>query len=361
MSVKFIPSLKAFACVKIALAVYFSPEVREFEKKLNCPAFCDSCVELWELFLRERVSRCPLSLLLQRNVITFIKILSSELSLWRKNHSEMLIFDPYSVNPVWNSFGIIDTLRTAVELVHCKGLHFEQRFTLACYYWLTKDMLQIWEKASSQEKEILIQNVDTSKISTTFATSNPDIYKSLKFRNEFLNKWIEWINKGVTEKGLCYFYCYAISAVEHIPMQSSLLKQANQRLTLHLLEEKLIKNGRLNDMECICLFNLDVIEQEELCKRNPFHLLMVFLQWPLQNLFLEMADRLWIHLKRADFNVLLHAIRHKINNDWRDFDYKDLLKKFCILSPYHFQDCDHKSEMERIRCRAQKDTLLSLL
>ncbi|GFX55649.1 hypothetical protein TNCV_269371 [Trichonephila clavipes] len=73
----------------------------------------------------------------------------SELSLWRKNHSEMLIFDPYSVNPVWNSFGIIDTLRTAVELIYCKGLHFEQRFTLACYYWLTKEMLDMGKSVFS--------------------------------------------------------------------------------------------------------------------------------------------------------------------------------------------------------------------
>ncbi|GFX55648.1 hypothetical protein TNCV_269361 [Trichonephila clavipes] len=169
---------------------------------------------------------------------------------------------------------------------------------------------------------------------------------------EFLNKWIEWVKEGVTEEGLCYFYCYAISAVEHIPMQSSLLKKANQRLTLNLLEEKLIKNGRLNDMECICLFNLDVKEQGEFYKTNPFHLLMVFLQWPLQNLFLKMADRLWIHLKRVDFNALLYAIRHKINNDWRDFDYKDLLKNFCTRSPYHFRDCDHKSETERAGFRS---------
>ncbi|GFY68848.1 uncharacterized protein TNIN_432181 [Trichonephila inaurata madagascariensis] len=357
---KSIPSLKHLASVKIALAVHTHPEVMEFEKKFNSPACCYPRGELWVQFFKKRVSRCPLSLELQENVITFIKSLISELSLWRKNHSEMLIFDPYSINPVWNSFGLIDTLRTAVELVNCKGLHFEQRFTLACYYWLTKEMLQIWKNASPQEKEILIQNVDTSKISPTFATSNPDRYQSLKLRNEFLNKWIEWIKEGATEEGLCYFYCYAISSMKHIPMQSSLLKQANQRLTLDLLEKKLRRNGKMNDMECICFLNLDVKEQEELYKTDPYHILMVFLQWPLQNLFLEVADRLWIHLRRVEFNALLDEMQHKINSGWKDFDYVDLFKKFAntvrsSVSKVVLKEEFGKSFPVRLLCRSGID------
>ncbi|GFQ71708.1 uncharacterized protein TNCT_676861 [Trichonephila clavata] len=342
MLVTIVPSLQKLAIVKIAVCVYTNPEVREFENNsMGHFGFYATHERNWVSFIRERVSQCELREDFQKKVITYMKPLSLELSSWHRCLRDMFVFLAEDISPVWSSSGAIDQLRTAKKLVHCQDLPFLERFSLACLFWMSDDILKIWEKASSQEKEKAIRNVIRNEFSIFMNEADR------KLRSEFLKKWITWIKKGAVDHEQYYFYGFALFSMPYIPMQSHLLTKSSPQLVLESLGIRLRSNGRLNNLEYICLVNLDVKYQNELYKTKPYGLLRAFLHWPLQSHFLEMADRLWSYLTEDDFDQLLCSILEKLRQGWEDANYGDLLKRFFFRSPKEFRILDKKSAFFR--------------
>ncbi|GFU44919.1 uncharacterized protein TNCV_4234501 [Trichonephila clavipes] len=342
MLVTIVPSLQHLAIVKISVCVYTNPEVRKFENNLRGGfGFYDTLEREWISFIRERVSHCALQEASQKKVIDFMRPLSLELCVWHKHLNEMFAFLAHTITPVWNSTGTIDQLRTAKKLVHCQDLPFLERFSLACHFWMTDDILEIWKEKPLQEREKVIQNMRRNKFSLFMNE------KVLKLRKEFLNKWIEWIEEGAVDHKQYYFYCFALFSMPYLPMQSHLLKKASPQAALDALRDRLRNSFRLNDLDCVCLLNLDVNYQEELFKTVPLGLLMALLHHPLQNNFLKMAQLLWDYLTEKEFDELLFSICLKLRQGWKDYDYRDLLKNFICRSPREFKTLDKKSAFFR--------------
>ncbi|GFY60260.1 uncharacterized protein TNIN_500181 [Trichonephila inaurata madagascariensis] len=342
MLVTIVPSLQHLAIVKIAVCVYTSPEVRKFEKNMmGCFGFSEIHEREWISFIRERVSHCALQEKFQKKVIDFMKPLSLELCLWHTHLNKMFVFHAPTITPVWNSAGTIDQLRTARKLVHCQDLPFLERFSLACHFWMTDDVLEIWKETPLQEREKAIQNMRRNEFSLFMNE------KVRKLRKEFLNKWIEWMDEGAVDHEQYYFYCFSLFSMPYLPMQSYLLKKASPQATLDALRDRLRSNPRLNDLEYACLLNLDVNYQEELRKTEPYGLLMAFLHHPLQNHFLKMAELVGDYLKEEEFDNLLFSIFLKLREGWKDYDYRDLLKNFFFRSPMEFRMLDKKSAFFR--------------
>ncbi|GFQ88381.1 uncharacterized protein TNCT_392401 [Trichonephila clavata] len=317
MSVNFVPSLQQFAVVKVAVAVYTNHEVMEFEKKLRLTkrAFFNADFKTWEPFMRQKVSSLPLPTAFRERVLTLMMPLSFEYWMWRYNHDEFCNNDLYSNHIVWNSFGMIDRFKTAERLIRCQDFTTHQRDTLAYCYGRRDNVLEWKEDISFGGKF-----VSHSSIDSCYAELCPEPLYSLSVEMN-RHKNMRRLSKGLA--------CFLKS--------DDLLQKLTSLEDLKLLIRRIKRNRRICNNERICLFNLDIIQQEEFFMREPLLILKVLLQWPLQTQFLEVADRLWAHLKEDDFVEILNTILCKIKRGWRDFDYMDLLVNFWLQSPSHFQ------------------------
>ncbi|GFQ98220.1 hypothetical protein TNCT_253341 [Trichonephila clavata] len=132
----FIHSLEHLALSKVAVEIYTSPEVREYERKLVQP-FYYTYNAFWEPFVWEKVSSWVPFEVIQDKIVGAIKPLSNELLMWKADHCKIL--GPNAEEKIsfcWKPEGTIDRLETAKSLIHDKDFTIGQRFILACYYWL---------------------------------------------------------------------------------------------------------------------------------------------------------------------------------------------------------------------------------
>ncbi|GIX88151.1 RNase H domain-containing protein [Caerostris extrusa] len=83
---------------------------------------------------------------------------------------------------------------------------------------------------------------------------------------------------------------------------------------------------------------MDSNTQELVLRRTPFITLRCFLDWPLQTVFMNVANRMWNYLSEEDFCVMLRYILFdRIFRESRDFNYVDLLKGVLVPKSHSFQ------------------------
>ncbi|GFT45141.1 uncharacterized protein NPIL_96651 [Nephila pilipes] len=88
-----------------------------------------------------------------------------------------------------------------------------------------------------------------------------------------------------------------------------------------------------------CFMRLKPNERYDILRTYSYDILEYFLDWPLQNEFLEVADRMWSYISPHDFIKIFHFIIYqRIMIGWEDYDYIHLLKEFWKLSPANLKE-----------------------
>ncbi|GFW76128.1 hypothetical protein TNCV_2057751 [Trichonephila clavipes] len=251
MSVNFLPSLQHLAIVKAAVAVFTNHEVMEFEKKLRITTGCSFFNAeriAWEPFLWKKISLLSLPVVFQKKVLALMMPFSFEYWMYHYDH------------------------------------HGRFKNDLCCNHinhivWNSFGMIDRFKTAErcGHSPDLAILQHET--IAPCFG------------RRMNMFERFEFVKMRKTD---------------------DLLQKITLQRDLNLLINTIKINRRISNNERICLFNLNNIQQDEFFLREPLLILKVLLQWPLQSQFLEVADRLWAHLKEADFVEILSTILCKI-------------------------------------------------
>lgn len=321
MKMIFVPKLLHIAVSKVAILVYSNSEVIKFEMDMRHP-FHLAPNEEWEPFIRAKVSNFTLPEMLLEKVIGLMKPLSQQHHFWKCDHH----FIKRSFRVInyfcWTSEGTIDWFRTAKKLVHLDDLGFMQKVLLACTYSLKDELLMLWRDASATERRNLVNPIPDT-IEYNFIDMN--IY--------LLKKWYDWLNSSTAP---CPFVYSIFDTYLFIPFQTSFLETCTLENVMKFIEERKTwwnSNGERSPFRMA----LEIMLFQNFMHAYPYEFLLLFLKWPLQILFNEMADQVWTCLQRENFLTLIENISHKIESNWKDCDYVRILNDFWKNSPDNFK------------------------
>ncbi|GFY78430.1 uncharacterized protein TNIN_15231 [Trichonephila inaurata madagascariensis] len=273
----FVHSLQHLALVKVAVEIYTSPEVREYERQLGTPFYSTSNTR-WQPFVREKISSLVPFEVIQDIIIGAIKPLSNELRMWIVDHC--MILGPNAdkkISLCWKPGGTVDRLETAKSVIPCTDFSLAQRFILAIYYWLKDEAIQLWQKISPPYFKRMWTIVQTG----SHTDGLPKIFE----------QWVEWLQNGAD----CEEYYTYIGSLTNshfkVPPPDDLWPQVTYEFYInggiHILEEHSHSSYGRN-----YLSKTHNALQMILFRKSCSKAASLFLNWPLQCQFLKVTKRL---------------------------------------------------------------------
>ncbi|KAF8790532.1 hypothetical protein HNY73_005541 [Argiope bruennichi] len=87
----------------------------------------------------------------------------------------------------------------------------------------------------------------------------------------------------------------------------------------------------------LCLYGATKEEEVQILKIEALKLLVAYLNWPLQNFFLQMVEKMWHIIDYPLFKkVVLTLFLYKLRK--QDFDYEQLLVDLWAISPNNLKE-----------------------
>ncbi|GFY69368.1 uncharacterized protein TNIN_352931 [Trichonephila inaurata madagascariensis] len=277
--------------------------------------------QIWKKFIRKRTSASDIPLILQENIIAFIKPIQTEVSYWMDDHEEMLPLDKkLSLKFCFNADGTVDRVKTADLLIDSKLLDAQTRFVLACQYWSGWDVLKLFY---TLHKSARVQILD--KYST------PNEY--FEEYEENVEHWIDYYRHMRIIKSKSRGLCYDCFNWTNVSLQSRLLDDLSEEKRQSILDDA-FENTVNMQLGGFCLSRMSVEHREQLLTFFPLKVLWIYLFWPYHHFFMDAVNKVWDRLPEKHFLCLLHIIIcQKIVAFWKDFDYVNLLREFWYKSP----------------------------
>ncbi|GFT44369.1 uncharacterized protein NPIL_533131 [Nephila pilipes] len=320
MALAFTPSLLYMALVKTATEICRIPEIKAFiacaPETAQVSAMTFAYSQEWASLIKSKVSLLKLPAQLQQQLIHFIRPISIKIKEWVTCHCRFLLCDSSEVDLQsclhWKSDGTIDALKTATSLVRDESVSVSLRYRIAGVYYLMDDARKL-QKGCEDSKE---------SISREYRTSS--LYQGLK--NMLETNFVSFIDFYI-------FYCDNPNALKEFFNERNLNKRDNVLKLFMKYSHANLKVIRF------CLSEISVKEHESVFESYSYLVLFSFVEWPFQNIFLDMADRLWSYITKEGFlNVMNYIYDERIEKGWKDYDYEELLKVFWLKSPEDFKN-----------------------
>ncbi|GFU26254.1 uncharacterized protein NPIL_266611 [Nephila pilipes] len=322
-------SLEHMTLVKISVSIIKNPQVRDYEG--NCSRFRDRdhrhcCIcysDGRKRIFRQVITSLPIPEMLQEKLLLVIQPMHFEFQRWRHKYIENFRVDFGQLNNIcWNFLGAIDYTETAKILVRSEDFTFPQLFPIACTHWLADDLRRMWRAASTSDKETLKRNVAT--------LYKYDVHFGLEIG---MKQWIHWLENGADQGSLFSYVGSLIYLSRFIPPPIEIFQNLLPAVAKSL-RRKILSVHFDTSIGRDFFSKMDAALRMELFKEEPYSALAMFLRWPLQTEFLELASHLYPFLNGNTFTALIHTIIAAECAPYVSYiDYKILLKSFWNQSP----------------------------
>ncbi|KAF8796928.1 hypothetical protein HNY73_001256 [Argiope bruennichi] len=320
-----VPSLLHITSVRIALRLLQDIEIEkmldlDIMRPYRLNSFDRGRHDLWKLIEKtamEKLPPLPPSLPIQ--VAKFIRQMHYEFVSWLLDHNLMSEEKGCCINYrkfiCWKTDGTINRIKTAEKFIEDEEIEHPDRLIVACNYLFVCDILRLWR----QRKVSGTENVTRAG------------------NNSAVRVWMHLLTKGnkkhVHEVFRDFFRTECLSESD-IPLR---LSSYFRFLSLECRRDYLVNYSfaiHADDFR-LCLFQMSEQERTELFQTMPRVVLMNYLNWPLQYLFLKMAKELVQYLDLADFeNIMDGMLSFLFLNE---YDYASLFKEFWTIIPDCFK------------------------
>ncbi|GFT30484.1 uncharacterized protein NPIL_10231 [Nephila pilipes] len=324
-----VPSLEYMTLVKISVSIINNPQVREYAG--NCSRLWDKdyrhcCIcysDGRKRIFRQIMSSLPIPEVLQEKIVHVTQLMHCEFQRWRHKNFEIFRVDFGQLNNIcWNFLGAIDYMETAKILVRSEDFTFPQLFPIACNHWLADDVQRMWRAASTTDKETVRRNVVTQ----------------YKYGRNFglevgMKLWIKWLDDGAV-RGRLFAYVGGLTYLSRVIPPPIEIFQNLLPVDAKSLRKRILSVHFDTSIGRDFFSKMDATLRMELFKEKPYSALAMFLRWPLQTEFLELATHLYPFLNGYTFTELIHTIISEKCAPYQSyFDYKNLLNSFWSQSP----------------------------
>ncbi|GBN28321.1 hypothetical protein AVEN_270346-1 [Araneus ventricosus] len=245
---------------------------------------------------------------LRRRAFAAVHGLHYAVEKWKGDHSQFLRYKDGGHFFHWRSDGTIDSVKTAEHLVMDENINIRERFDLACLYSLEQSIQTLWtEMESSGESE------------------------NFSSRVRF---WVRWLRDGSqvawTQLVREYLDPPPIFELRFSSLLPLLQSEERNELFFYL-------RFATDDDFRYCLYLITQKEEVQIMEMYAARVLRLHLNWPLQSLFLETAEKVWKYIDDEDFNSLLYRILY-LKKFAKDYDYGELFEDFWNMSPTHLKE-----------------------
>ncbi|GBN51392.1 hypothetical protein AVEN_80233-1 [Araneus ventricosus] len=262
---------------------------------------------------------------LRKSVLEAVHGMHWEIEAWRYQHSNIFKFKDHECFFHWRSEGTIDTIKMAQQLVLDQNINIRKRFQIACNYCLMKSVRTLWAEMEASGKTKCFKTADSILVRI----------------------WVRWLREGsrIPWTQAAAEYLDILVWNNRIPVARfsaifSSLRPEDRKKFLIPIQSSLPQDFRL------CIYSMTKEEQEEVVRENPLGVLYLHLDWPLQNLFLETAEKIIDFIDARSFRILL---RYIVDLDDRgDFDYRELFRELWNRIPDHLKRSARRSRYLRM-------------
>ncbi|GFQ75935.1 uncharacterized protein TNCT_652331 [Trichonephila clavata] len=301
---------------EIILVKYAARFINETLKRslLNSPP------EIWIKIIRERLSAFDIPWTLKNEIITLLKPMALEVKNWRADHKGIftMLQEWSTLKFCFNADGTLNRIKTADSLIRSKRLGAETRFVLACQYWSSQNVFNVFGK---------IRNTLRNELLWKYSRQNENF-------NEHEKNVVKWI---VQYRAGSSFRFQPWGHFTDASLQSRRLNDLSELDCRSLLFQVFEDTNQMH-VGRFCLSRMSADHREQLLALYPLKVLRIYLFRPYHQFFMETANKVWDLLSGKDFTRLLHIIIcQKIVALWTDFDYVGLLRQFWHRSPNHLK------------------------
>ncbi|XP_055953396.1 uncharacterized protein LOC129989098 [Argiope bruennichi] len=316
--VPFVPSLLHFSLVKVAFPLFKSFDNATWciimeEMKRSSPAeFNEARSENPKVNkAKEKLLHIPSHLRL--GILETIMGLHSAVAQWRMNHP---LSDDFPELLFFKTDGTVDRIKTVQQLVLKEEINIEQRFDLACSYFLGNTIHTLWAEMKR-----------SGKAAKSLTTYNPvSRFWVRRMRRKYRVPWIYAV-----QLQLDFPDEFLSSPTPRFSAFFPFLRpKARERFLISLMQTT-------PDDFLLCLYGATKEEELQILEMDTPKLLCLYLDWPLQSFFLEIVEKLWNFIDSSLFKAVLEVI-YSYSMSRKDFDYDKLYMDFWERSPNNLKE-----------------------
>ncbi|GFU40391.1 hypothetical protein NPIL_358811, partial [Nephila pilipes] len=149
--------------MKIALGLFFEPEVIDIEKRYKKPLHLLP-ENKWQNVLARKLPKSEYPEQLRLEIIAAIRPISFEVFKFWMDH-RVLLPNPFYVYCKLD--GTVDRMRTAKFLICSESLYLETRFVVACQYLPSEDTDEFWQELPPSFQTYIFQKYKSERLFAT--------------------------------------------------------------------------------------------------------------------------------------------------------------------------------------------------
>lgn len=248
----------------------------------------------------------------------------------------------------WTPQGTIDMRKTAVFLTNDENIDITMRYRLACVLCLEEKIKELWKRVPENCKMLLYNEENPNNV--------PEHYLII-FWTWIVKRNLTNLNAVVNYRyfpgASPYSYALKISAIEGNSVATNFfynklsiqeidfLPSIANSVAAVINDNDLVDNMNLDFHDEILFFlflKMNQNQQKEVLRINAYQVLGIFLDWPLQEFFIEMSKHCWTFLTRERYGQLLFKITKKALDGFSDFDYSGLFFMYFQSAPKAYNE-----------------------
>ncbi|GFS62503.1 uncharacterized protein TNIN_176111 [Trichonephila inaurata madagascariensis] len=304
--------LQHLAVIQTAICVCNDPIVKIMEERLETPLYLLTSESLKQCIKVKTPPKVPQTF--EGELMKLLRPISLEIERWKEDHSRIIDTRQDFTNYfVWKNLGVIDKQATARALIESdRLLDVKHRFALACFYCFEDSIMTLWQEISPLGKTRIICRSEIVRVWKYHLESGREVNDEFYF----------WALRDDNPSATCYL----------------LSKLTPEECDTFLRDVPYKTFPISNNVLVFCYTQMDDNSQAIMLERHPLKMLLWFLNWPLQSLFLRKMDTAYEYLSEKEFqSILLFILLERILTEWHDFDYVHILKRFWNQSPSKFK------------------------
>ncbi|KAF8787525.1 hypothetical protein HNY73_009111 [Argiope bruennichi] len=316
--------------------------------------------------VENNIRKLELIPVLTEQMIYLMQHIESEILNWRIFHEHYLEmpegFDARILQLLsWTVSGAVEYQKSAEDIIDHEIFDTTKNYKLACLYCLDNRIPILWEQLPEKSKRYFYEK-DILQIQDGTVLHLEFYWPYILEEEEDNLSFIFEISIGNTISYKQYAFEYSASqgnkaAAEYFfrkltedEIEASLFRVCQfvvMKRTRYGLKKTDFPRVKISDTFCYFLSLLSVDRQMTIFKTFPRDVLICFLDWPRQNLFLDIAKLIWDYLTTIDYVFLLEDISMRIKSD---YTLAKLFQEFFLLGSNDFRKYFVNQESEFASC-----------
>ncbi|XP_055925209.1 uncharacterized protein LOC129957091 [Argiope bruennichi] len=303
--------------------------------------------------VKEKISNLVLPESLKKRMMVLIIPVGLDIVRWKVFHENSVNWscDGLGLDILkqlcWTPAGTVDYPKTAEKLLSLEALRVQTRYKLAALYCLVDYIPSLWEQLPKSCKTHYLSDspfvpsrvkldVAWAYLLTEQESTLDSIVANLSPGDSFLQLACKYSALGGNKGGAEYFFKRLTNAERNsflVPLVNEIILDRNRELRRRAGDFPIEK---LSEVVCFLLSQVSLEQQIQVLKKQPYEFFRCFLDWPLQDLCLEMAYLFQYFLSNHHYFLFIDSIAKDMDNS--NHYFPNFLQELFQNSPSIFKN-----------------------